>query len=289
MSAVQTKDRQAVETILDRMGELAALPHVVFQVIEASGDASAPAAAIERAVTVDPGFAAKLLMEANSASFAGVAHVSSIREAVMRLGFGAVRNLALAVGTFDLFAGRTDVESLRRRAWWKTSVDVAMAAKWVAFRTRAAKPDDAYTAGLLHLVGKTLLDRCGGVPYTRVYELAKHRKESDSASEKNIYGAHFGVMGHAAATRWGFPPEIASAMNIVDDPEGPDTLRSVVAFAAWMVGESGEVPSWALENLGVSKDDLPTLLCEASQAMSSAQQTAETRTQPCPRTPAAGS
>ncbi|RYG65626.1 HDOD domain-containing protein, partial [bacterium] len=185
-------DRHAVDAIVDRMGELAALPHVVFQVIDASNDPNAPAAAIERAVTVDPGFAAKLLAEANSATFGNAAHVSSIREAVMRLGFTAVRNLALAVGTFDLFVGKSDAESLRRRAWWKTSVDTAMYAKWVAHRTRAAKPDDAYTGGLLHLVGKTVLDRCGGVPYSRVYELARHRKEPESAAELHIYGAHSG-------------------------------------------------------------------------------------------------
>lgn len=269
-------DRRAVETILERMGELAALPHVVFQVIDASNDPNAPAAAIERAVTVDPGFAAKLLAEANSAAFAGslsgAAHVSSIREAVMRLGFTAVRNLALAVGTFDLFVGKSDAESLRRRAWWKTSVDVAMSAKWVAHRTRVVKPDDAYTGGLLHLVGKTVLDRCGGVAYSHVRELAKHRHESESDAERHVYGAHAGAVGQAAGLRWGFPAAIATAMNPVDPPEGPDPLRAVVAFAAWMVDGIGEPPAWTLENLGVSAAELPTLLEEASLAMASARQ-----------------
>lgn len=265
-------DRMAVEAIVSRMGELAALPHVVFGVIEAAGDPNAPAAAIERAVTLDPGFAAKLLAEANSAAFGASGRVSSIREAVMRLGFGGVRNLALAVGTFDLFVGKSDAESLRRRAWWKTSVDAAMYAKWIAHRTHAAKPDDAYTGGLLHLVGKTVLDRCGGVPYARVYELARHRREPEIAAERHIYGAHSGTIGHAAGVRWGFPAGIAAAMNPVDPPEAADPLRAVVAFAAWMASDAGEPPAWSLENLGVSVDDLPTLLGEASQAMESARQ-----------------
>ena len=277
MSTVVTTDKHAVEAILGRMGELAALPHVVFQVIDAANDPNAPAAAIERAVTVDPGFAAKLLMEANSATFGEYARVSSIREAVMRLGFTAVRNLALAVGTFDLFVGRTDAESLRRRAWWKTSVDTALLAKCLAHRTKAGKPDDAYTAGLLHLVGKTLLDRCGGVPYTRVYELAKHRNEPEFEAERHIYGAHYGLVGEAAGLHWGFPRSIASAMNPVDPPifvEGaePEALRALVAFAASIVSNVGEVPEWTLEILGVSPDDLPTLINEATQVIAPARQ-----------------
>lgn len=272
MSRLQTNDKLAVEAIIGRMGELAALPHVVFQVIEAANDPTAPAAAIERAVTVDPGFAARLLSEANTATYGELARISSIREAVMRLGFNAVRNLALAVGSFDLFVGRTDAESLRRRAWWKTSVDTAMHAKCLAHRTGAVKPDDAYTAGLLHLVGKTVLDRCGGVPYGRVLELAKHRKEPEHAAELHVYGAHAGAVGHAAGIHWGFPESIASAMNTIDPPEERDPLRALVALAAWVAADNGEVPLWALQILEVSSDDLPTLIGEASSANVSTRQ-----------------
>lgn len=272
MSTIQANDKHAVEAILARMGELAALPHVVFQVIEAANDPNAPAAAIERAVTVDPGFAARLLTEANSATYGQLARISSIREAVMRLGFNTVRNLALAVGTFDLFVGRTDAESLRRRAWWKASVDTALHAKCLAHRTQKAKPDDAYTAGLLHLVGKTLLDRCGGVPYGKVVELAKQRREPEHVAETHIYGAHSGVIGQAAAEHWGFPPSIAHAMNAIDPPEEPDVLRAIVALAAWVAADGGELPAWALEILEVSSDDLPTLIGEASSATVSARQ-----------------
>ena len=266
-------DRKAVEAIVGKMGELAALPHVVFKVVEAAGSADAPAAAVERAVVLDPGFAARLLAEANSPAYSSGVRVSSIREATMRLGFGTVRNLALAVGTFDLFVGRTDAESLRRRGWWKLSLDAAMAAKWLAHRTRAAKPDDAYTAGLLHLVGRTVLDRCGGVPYTRVHDLAKAKGISDAEAEWAVYGAHGGHIGEAAGAKWGFPGAMALAMNAVDAPAVADPLRAVVALAAAMArGDGAEnFPRWALETVGVPPEEVPTLLSEAAGAISAAQ------------------
>ncbi len=263
-------DRKAVAAIVGRTGELAALPHVVFKIVEAASSADAPASAVERAVVLDPGFAARLLAEANSPAYSSGVRVSSIREATMRLGFGAVRNLALAVGTFDLFVGRTDAESLRRRGWWKASLDAAMAAKWLAHRTRAARPDDAYTAGLLHLVGRTLLDRCGGVPYARVYELARAKALSEAEAEWAVYGAHGGQIGAAAGAAWGFPGPMARAMNAVDAPGEPDPLQALVAIAAAM-GRGAEIPPWALETAGVPPEELPTLLSEAAGAIAAAQ------------------
>ena len=267
-------DERAIAAMLGRMGELASLPHVVFRIIEAASSPDAPAAAVERAVVVDPGFAAKLLTEANRVGFEH-RRISSIRDAVMRLGFGPVRNLAMAVGTFDLFAGKTDAESLRRRAWWKRSVDAGMYAKWLAHTTRGARPDDAYTAGLLHLVGRTILDRCGEAPYTRVLDAMKDRGLSLADAERRVYGAHAGEVGEAAGRHWGFPDSIAGAMNALDAPPAPDALRATVALASGLAaraeGLEETIPAWALETLGVSEDDLPTLLSEASAAIEAAQ------------------
>lgn len=261
-------DAGALRAILDRSGELAALPHVVFKVLEAADSPTAPAALIERAVALDPGFAARLLAEANSAGFGG-ARVSSLREAIMRLGSDAVRNLALGVGAFDLFVGRTGEESLRRREWWMASLATAMRAKWLAHTLRAAKPDEAYTGGLLHLVGRTVLDRCGGVPYPHAIELSAHRRCSLTEAEWHVYGAHAGHIGTAAAARWGFPADIASAMNPFEEPpEGDGRLVALVSLAS---AEAEPPPEWARAILRVSDDDLPTLLNEARAAVEAAQ------------------
>ncbi len=52
--------------IVQSIGELAVLPHVVFKVLELSGDSDNPATELEKVITVDPAFSAKLLSHANS-------------------------------------------------------------------------------------------------------------------------------------------------------------------------------------------------------------------------------
>src|SRR3954463_725910 len=141
--------------LLEKVDGLAVLPHVVFKVLEVSGSEDAPPMELERAIIVDPGFSSKVLTLANSAFFGLPRRVTSIREAILFLGFRSVRNLAMTVGAYDLFVGKTDKESMRRRGWWRHSLDTAVCCKWLCFYSKRGNADDAYTCGLLHLIGKT--------------------------------------------------------------------------------------------------------------------------------------
>ncbi len=108
-----------IDRILSQCGDVAVLPQVVFKIMEMTGDDSSSAHALERAIVVDPGFSIKLLAQANSAYYSLPKKVTSIKEAIMFVGFKSVRQLAMAVGVFDMFVGKTDKDSLRRRGWWR--------------------------------------------------------------------------------------------------------------------------------------------------------------------------
>ena len=169
MSAVQAEsNNERLARLTSRINEIAVLPHVVFKVLEISSSTDTPASAMEKAIIIDPGFSSKLLMLANSAYYSLPRKVSSIREATTFLGFKAVRQLAMTVGVFDLFVGKTDKESLRRRTWWRHSVDTAVCCRWLAAEAKSVSSEEAYTCGLLHYIGRTLLDRIGEANYEEV-------------------------------------------------------------------------------------------------------------------------
>src|SRR5688572_14825599 len=177
MSAIPLLNEEPnLEKLLARINEMPVLPHVVFKVMEISGSSEFPAAELERAIVVDPGFSSRLITLANSAYYGLPRKVTSVREAIGFLGFKAIRQLAMTVGVFDLFIGKNDKDSLRRRRWWRQSVDTAVCCKYVAERTKLVSADDAYTCGLLHFIGKTLLDRFGEDSYEKV-ELLQERSE----------------------------------------------------------------------------------------------------------------
>lgn len=241
-----------------QLGEIAVMPQVVFKVMELSGSDGSSAQNLEDTISVDPGFSARVLKLANSAQFALPRKVSSVRDAVVLIGFRSVRQMAMQAGVFDLFVGKNDRESLRRRGWWRLSLDAAAAARSIA-RSAKLDPDAAATAGLLHLIGRTVLDRLD--PKASELSLAAEQEGVPTESSlKFLFGMHHGEASLAAAEAWSFPESLAQALNWVE-PSGEteaDRGRAVTALAH-IAGQHlrpgaaklPEPPAWALGALSI--------------------------------------
>ena len=258
---------RALKHLIAQVHDLAVLPHVVFKVLELSSSTDNPTADIESAITIDPGFSSKVLILANSASTALPRKVLSIKEAVMFLGYKAVRQLAMTVGIYDMFVGKNDRDSLRRRAWWRHSVDTAVCAKYLAEHTGKMPGDDAYTCGLLHYIGKSLLERFGEADYKHVEEMVLFGIK-DYKAEEAIYGCNHVEVSVAAARKWGLAEELISGLDYTTPPLDDDPLRchracTALATQIATLAVEGNVftedtlhclPAWAMETMGLQSD-----------------------------------
>lgn len=254
------------QTAMSRVGDLAVLPQVVFKIVEMTGVEDSSAAEIERAIVVDPGFSAKVLQQSNSAFYALPRKVTSIKDAVMFLGLKSVRQIAMNVGVFDLFVGKTDAESLRRRAWWRLSIDTAIAASTFAQKSKRANPEEAYTCGLLHLIGRTLLDRAEAQSFDTVQALIQHGADEEQA-ERAVYGSSHIEVSVAAAMKWGFPAVLISGLDYRRPLESDDPaagLRASVTLGHWFATrlqsstnfDTEQPPQWVFAALGTGPESL---------------------------------
>lgn len=286
MSAVPlSTDNGPLKELMGKVDQLAVLPQVVFKVLELTDSLDSPAQEMERAIIIDPGFSSKVLVLANSASLGLPRRVTSIKEAIMFLGYKQVRSLAMTIGVFDLFVGKNDRESLRRRKWWRQSVDTAVCCRWLAQTTRKVNGDDSYTCGLLHLIGKTLMDRYGNKDYHIVTEMTDFGVE-DTVAERHAYGIDHVQVAVAAAQKWGFPELLWEGMNYRMPEDAGHPFRAqqactavghAIAGAATS-GASREtsaleqlIPAWALEELGLAGTDLVALFEGGNSAISATQ------------------
>ena len=252
----------AVEALMGRIGEIAVLPHVVFKVLEISNDTDSSAADLERAIMVDPAFSAKILAHANSSYYALARQVTSVRDAVMYLGYKALRDIAMTVGVFDMFVGKNDAESLRRRSWWRQSLDTAIVCRYVADRTKKLDSAEAYTCGLLHYIGKSLLDRFGQGSYA-IVEQRVALGTAENEAERRVFGCDHEEAAVAAASKWGFPQSFVAAFNYSEEPARLDEFakyRACVALGHIIAklavcgnGSHDLLPDWALEELQIEK------------------------------------
>lgn len=272
----------SLRKLVAQVNDMAVLPHVVFKVLELSSSTDNPTSEIEKAITVDPGFSSKVLILANSAAFALPRKVLSIREALMFLGYKAVRQLAMTVGIYDMFVGKNDRESLRRRAWWRHSVDSALCAKWLAEHTGKLPGDDAYTCGLLHYIGKTLLERFGGFEYKHVEEMVVFGIK-DYKAEEAVYGCNHVEVAVAAARKWGLAGELIFGLEYTHPPEEDDPFRfhractALATQIATMAVEGNTfsedslhcLPVWAMEMMELKLDQAEKIVEGASTSISS--------------------
>jgi HD-like signal output (HDOD) protein len=271
-----------IAQVLESSKDLAVLPQVVFKIMELTDSVESSAGQMERAIVVDPGFSAKILRQANSAYYALPRKITSIREAIVFLGFKSVRQLAMAVGIFDMFVGKNDRESLRRRAWWRHSLDTAVCCRVIADMIPGVDPDEAYTCGLLHYIGKTMLDRYNPKSYEKVQVLLE-AGASDVQAETAVFHCHHGQVSEAITHKWGFPEMLVGGMNYLSVPKEDDEsgdLRATTAISDYIaraaqtdlpdedIAES--LPTWAVERLSKNEQTWPVLVARGTGAIDAA-------------------
>ena len=260
------------ESVVQKVKELAALPQVVHQIIHLTNNPNASVKELERLISIDQGMSMRVLNTVNSAYYGFSRKIASIKDAVVLLGFKAVRNLEMTVSVFDLFVGKTDRQNLRRGKWWRHSIDTALCARLIASQVAGVSPDEAYTAGLLHDIGKPLLDRYGDAPYEQV-EMLMEQGVPELVAERQVYGCDHAEVGRIVSQHWGFPDKLVEAMGThhADSAEGlqdaPLTAVIVLAnYLAHLLRQPDtpddwwfDLPSWIMETLHLAPAQLHSL------------------------------
>ncbi len=259
--------------VMSRIKELAVLPQVVHQIINLTNNPNASARDLERLISIDQGMSTRVLNTVNSAYYGMSRKIGSIRDAVVLLGFKTVRHLAMTASVFDLFIGKTDRQNLRRGKWWRHAIDTALCCRLIASQTPDLCPDEAYTLGLLHDIGKPLLDRYGGESYEQVEDLIAQGL-SELEAERQVYQCDHAEVGYLASLHWGFPEKLAYAIgdHHEDHPEKvmePHLTALVIlgnTLAHWLRTPQHdedaflfELPDWVYQMLHLQPSQLSAL------------------------------
>jgi HD-like signal output (HDOD) protein len=113
---------------------------------------------IEKHILRDPSLASQLLKMANSSFYRGMQEVTTVRNAIVRLGLSEVSNLVTMLTQKKSFSTEDPYISRYMDELWVHSVACALGAKWIAKECRLpSRTNEAFFAGLLHDIGKAFL------------------------------------------------------------------------------------------------------------------------------------
>jgi putative nucleotidyltransferase with HDIG domain len=220
---------------LEQVTSLPTFPIILQRLRDAVNDPASDAKQIERILRDDPAMTARILKVVNSAFYGTFDPISSVRLAVARLGMAAVNNIALATAVFNLMPSKDD-NCIHRTSFWKHSIGTGVAAAILLSRARMAgtprlTPDMLHTAGILHDIGKVVLDLYFKEGFSQAILKAAHGKIPLVEAEKHCIGASHAEVGAWLAGKWRLSVDLTCSIEWHHDPaQAPQAQRFLVAL-----------------------------------------------------------
>lgn len=217
------------DDILRRIHNLPSLPTVVVELLASMDRDEANIDALVQKIAQDQALTAKTLRLANS-SFYGMANqVTSVHEAIAILGFRTVRSVATTAALIGTFARH---DSFNANPFWRHAIAGAICARELAPHFNL-NPEHAYTAGLLHDIGRLVLVTQFPPQFkaTMVYR-AQHDCHLLDA-ERAVLGVDHAMVGHVLTRHWKFPETMQQAVACHHAPQvqGMPALSLVILAA----------------------------------------------------------
>jgi putative nucleotidyltransferase with HDIG domain len=203
-------DREDIRLAIRNIKNLPTLPVIVTRILEVADEAGSSARELAEIISHDQSVSAKVLNLANSAFYGFSKRISTIPQAVVVLGFETVKSLALSVSVFQTLSQKVGRVSFDREQFWMHSIGCAAAAKLVAKGMGLKDAGTPFVAGLLHDVGKVILDTYFNDKYQEVIEGMVEEGRPAMDVETDVLNIDHAEVGGLLATRWKFPDALVA-------------------------------------------------------------------------------
>ncbi len=154
----------------------------------------------------------------------------SLKEAIISLGQRALVEVILAACSARFQDEAVQGYDLRDGELWEHAVGTAIMADRIAERIGNGERLTAYTAGLLHDIGKTVLNHYVDHYLDRIIQAIRTRKQTFLEAEREILGIDHQELGGLIAGRWNFPPAVVAGIAHHHSPRETDKNREVAAI-----------------------------------------------------------
>lgn len=245
MTADPTADspyfRNRLRTIVQSTTELAPLKAVATKAIQLAEDERSAAMDLATVISSDQALTARLLKLSNSAYYGYARRISNVREAVILLGMRTVRSVAISTAIIDaLRIPNLQNSHFDQDLFWAHSVTVGVIAEVIARETRVARPEDAFTAGVLHDIGKLAIMLAEPAAFAEVVDLVATEGLKYRDAEFAVFGFGHELVGARLAARWKFPEPLVAAIQAHHQPIAAiESMADIVAAANLAANREG--------------------------------------------------
>lgn len=195
---------EIIERIILKTVDIPSLPPIAMKVMGLIQDDYASLKTLEDIISRDQGFATRLLRIANSPYYGRDRKIEDIPQAILLIGFETLKSLVIATSLKDLHRNFGVFE----QRLWEHSLGVALCSSLLAMVTRLATSDEALVCGLIHDVGKTVINNAMPEMYMQIYEKMYEEHRPIIEIENEVIGFNHTIIGSLIAKKWKLPEKL---------------------------------------------------------------------------------
>jgi len=268
-----------MKKILQTVKDLPPMPQTALKAHEIIKDPHASFEDLAQVMEMDQAIATRVLKMANSPYYGMSGNVSSIKHASTILGLKVLEELIVTAWSSQALGNRMEGYGLETGDLWQHSLGVAFGSKIIATLKNPGMANDAFSAGLIHDVGKLVLD-----PYV------KERRDAFTAfmsegtrsfldAEKGILGFDHGEIASELCTNWHVPQNLGTAIRYHHCPAQSngnqlayivhmaDVIALMSGMGAGIDGLQYHLDQGAMTTLGITSDDMNTIMVQVVEAV----------------------
>lgn len=214
-----------IERIVLKTIDIPPLPPVAMKVMGLIQDDYSSLSTLEEIISRDQGFSSRLLRIANSPYYGRDRKIENISQAIMLIGFETLKSLVIATSVRDLHRRFGVFE----QKLWEHSLGVGLCSSLVAMVTTLGTPDEALVCGIIHDIGKTVINNTLPEVYVKIYEKMQKEGRTIKDIEDEVLGFNHTIIGNLIAKKWKLPEKME--MVITYHHEYPYPSHEDPAFA----------------------------------------------------------
>jgi HD-like signal output (HDOD) protein len=262
-----------LQSIIARIDDLPTLPRTVLRITELVNDPKSSAQDLAKIITDDQVLTARLLKLVNSSFYGFPQRISTVTNAIVLLGFDAIRSLLLTTSVFDLFSGRSSDIKRDLEKFWDHSLGCAVGAKVIGNHLRHDKIEELFVSGLLHDIGKFVEMLFLPDEFAKVVAIVNHKNTLMITAEEQVLGYSHAEIGKLLAGNWNLPIKLEEVIAHHHQPAAAGsftTEASIVHLAdifcrALNMGYGGDnkippLDKFAWESLKIKTDAVESIM-----------------------------
>lgn len=274
-----------INEIISAITKIPPFPKVAQKVMQMIADPDVSTRDLATVIKYDPSVTANVLKICNSAYFGLNRKISSLDEGLIYIGHDILKDIIITSSSSGFYKGQTgNGYQLDEGELWKHSVAAGIMAKLLVRHVKGVESGAAYTAALLHDIGKLILSRYVEDEFQKIFFKVTKENYSFVEAEKECLGITHAELGGLILKQWEFSDDLVQAVAAHHDPDAlrKAPLTALVSLGNILVislgigvgadGLATKLQGEVLRTFGISNTDLDFLMADLIGEMEKAKE-----------------